>query len=222
MNENLPTQNRFARFRRYYTALEPILEKPRTRVYTAVIFSFLAISLFGWYAIKPTVQTIITLRKEIADKTVLNQQMEQKITSLIEAQNVYQEIQPQLPLLQEAIPTDPEAIELVLQVRNLVQTTEATMSSGGFGNVPLVSSDESDGKKTTSAALDTREYNVNTSLVGGFPSLETLLNGFMTMRRITTIQSITIVPSTDSTIAHPLATKILNLSLVLKSYFKPL
>src|SRR4030042_3240810 len=124
MNENLPTQNKFSRFRRYYTAIEPILDKPRTRIYTAVIFSFLAISLFGWYAIKPTVQTIITLRKEIAEKTILNQQMEEKIASLIEAQNQYQAIHPQLSLLKEAIPSNPEAIELVIQTKNLVQTTE--------------------------------------------------------------------------------------------------
>ena len=69
----------YDRYKRYYLSMEPVLTKPVNQAYTAIIFSFLAVSLFGWYAIRPTVQTIVTLKREIADKTVLNKQMEDKI-----------------------------------------------------------------------------------------------------------------------------------------------
>ena len=220
MNENLPTQNRFAHFRRYYTALEPILEKPRTRIYTAVIFSFLAISLFGWYAIKPTIQTIITLRKEITEKTALNGQMEQKIASLIEAQNRYQDIQPRLTLLDEAIPNNPEAIELLMQVRNLVHSTEATLSSGSVGGVPLVIDTEASDQKNKPMKSGSLEFSVNTALTGGFPELETSLNELMTLRRIVTVQNISISPAKETSGKTPLTANALNMSLQLKSFYK--
>ena len=79
------------RYRKYYHSLEPVLAKPRSKAYTTIVFSFLAVSLFGWYAIMPTIQTILFLQREIKDKTQLSTQMEDKIAALIEAQSYYQD-----------------------------------------------------------------------------------------------------------------------------------
>src|SRR5689334_1508190 len=84
------------RFKRFYQQLTPTLKKPKAQASTGAVFSFLAIALFALYAIRPTAQTIIYLRREIADKTVVNKQMEDKITALIEAQNTYESIQDRL------------------------------------------------------------------------------------------------------------------------------
>ncbi len=53
------------RFRRYYQRLGPFLTKQKNSQSTAAIFSLLAVSLFGWYAVRPTVPTILSLRREI-------------------------------------------------------------------------------------------------------------------------------------------------------------
>jgi len=89
----------YQRYKKYYLNLVPLLQQPVSRAYTTIIFSFLAISLFGWYAIRPTMQTIFELKREIADKTDLNQKMEEKISALIEAQAVYQDIETKIPVV---------------------------------------------------------------------------------------------------------------------------
>src|SRR3972149_7715954 len=107
------------RYRRYYQSIENITKRPNTHFYTTTIFSFLAVSLFGWYAIRPTIQTILFLQREIRDKTELNKKMEDKIAALIEAQAYYQEVEPLLPVLDESLPSQPDAIPLIMQLRNL-------------------------------------------------------------------------------------------------------
>src|SRR5437762_11759734 len=94
----------YEKYRRYYQSLTPNLDKPENRAYTAIIFSFLVVSLFGWYAIRPTMQTIFTLKREIADNTEINIQMENKISALIEAQAGYQEVEPKIPIVNQALP----------------------------------------------------------------------------------------------------------------------
>src|SRR3989338_2007521 len=110
------------RYKRYYQSIEQVANKPQARAYTTAIFSFLAVSLFGWYAIRPTLQTILYLRREIIDKTDISKKMEEKISNLIGAQATYQSVENQLPLLHAALPTNPQAVSLVQQIKKLADT----------------------------------------------------------------------------------------------------
>ena len=112
-------KNELQKYHKYYKALEPKLNKPTSKAYTTIVFSFLVVSLFGWYAIRPTIQTIIYLQREIRDKTELSKKMEDKISALIEAQAYYQEIEPLLPVIDQALPSKPDAIPVLIQLRNL-------------------------------------------------------------------------------------------------------
>ena len=137
--EKVPMGNQF---HRYYQRLQPIMKKPKARATTTAVFSFLAISLFVLYAIRPTAQTIIFLRREISDKTALNQKMEDKITALIEAQTNYESIQDKVPLVDEALPQNPDAIILARQLRNLANISGASISAMNMSSLPIVTREE--------------------------------------------------------------------------------
>lgn len=219
MTEDLPTQNRYQKFRRYYRSLEPIFEQPKTRIYTAIIFSFLAISLFGWYAIRPTIQTILTLQKEIEDKKILNQQMEQKIADLIEVQSAYELAKPLIPLIKDAIPANSEPIDAVFQVRQLTGTTTATVSSLQVSSVPLLSQKDTT-KPSAATILKTNDFNITAIIHGDYMNIEQYLKGILSMRRILTIQNINIKPD-DQFGNSPTTGKNLRLNVQMKSYYKP-
>jgi cell division protein FtsB len=217
MNPNLPTNNQFSRFRKYYTSIEPIWEKPKNRIYTAIIFSFLAISLFAWYAIRPTVQTILFLQKDIADKTIVNQKMEQKIAQLIEARANLDEIQPRIYLVREAIPENPDALDLSLQLRNLINSSDATMSSLTLGGIPLVSSDT---KTKTGNNVSSAEFHINTILMGGYPGLESVLDQMNIMRRMITVSMLNFSLTGETRFSAGSTVIPINLTLKLNSYYK--
>lgn len=205
-----------ARYRRYYQPIENIAQQPKIHIYTAAIFSFLAISLFGWYAIRPTLQTILFLQKEIADDKIVNQKMEEKITSLIQAQATFQSMQQALPLLYEALPQDPSVVNVLGQLRNLAQTTQASLSAVTIASAPVVPKilEPTKSEKTpplaTKSPLSTTKIgtlvsrkivDVPTSITlsGPYPSIDAFLNGLISMRRIMTVDSVSIKTDSDAT-----------------------
>jgi Tfp pilus assembly protein PilO len=219
MSEMLVANKRFEQFKRYYRSLEPILEKPRNRVYTAVIFSFLAISLFAWYAIRPTIQTIIYLRREISDKSVLDKQMEQKIANLIEAQANYENIKDQLQLLDEAIPLNPDTLDAISQLQNLISTSGATISAIRVASVPLVAAGDENAK--TKTTQPSHSYSINLTVDGRYSDLEQYLQEIINMRRILTVDQLSILPDKDTTSQSSSESgSLLRLTIQLDSYYK--
>jgi Tfp pilus assembly protein PilO len=216
MKQQILFTNGFEKFRRYYRSLEPIIDKPKNRLYTAVIFSFLAIALFGWYAIRPTIQTIIYLQRDIIDKTTLDRQMEEKINSLVQAQASYEEAINLLPVLDDAIPDTPDAIDAIIQIKNLIATTQATLSSVRVSDVALVTNSLQ--AKTKQPAKS--DFLMTLTVSGIYQEVETFIQSLVTMRRILTIEQVAFIPSKETaTVSQPTG-KIIKLTLQLKAYYK--
>ncbi len=182
-------------FRRYSKPLEPLITKPQNRVYTATILSFLVVSLFLWYAIRPTIQTILSLRREIIDNTEVSKLMEEKISALVEAQAVYQEISADLPMLYEALPSKPEPMSALLTLRTLVSESGASISAINLPQVDLLNSEStSSGQKPDDIPNTLLTIHVD----GSYTNLKTFLNQVMNLRRIMSIQSLFITTSVES------------------------
>ena len=180
-------------FRRYYQKLTPDLKKPKNKATTTAVFSFLAISLFALYAIRPTAQTIIFLQREIKDKTVLNQQMENKITALIEAQSVYENIKNRLPVVTQALPENPDAATLGRQLRNLANISGASISAMQISNLPLVAKEATPGAKLADKPLEV--FPINIVIEGPYAALKSFIDGILITRRIITIDLISFTTS---------------------------
>lgn len=203
-------------YQRYYQKLEEFTAKPDNRMYSTTVFSFLAISLFGWYAIRPTVQTILYLQREIKDNQEVSKKMEEKISALVVAQAAYQQVKSQIPLASQALPQSPDVISLVAQLRNLGNVTHASISSVQVATVPLLGRDASQSavRKNPGGVGD---YSMNVIAVGPFSALDEFLKGIIAMRRIATVEvmSITQAKETKST----LGSTQLQLTLKLKTYY---
>lgn len=193
------------RYKRFYQNIGEASGQPKTQAYTTAIFSFLAVSLFGWYAIRPTIVTILFLQREIADNRAVSQQMEIKIGNLIEAQATLQQYQNDLPLLSQALPQDPSAIKVANTLEQLANSTGASISAINVIKVPLVS-----GVSTPSAQISSNPLSalhtykivdvpLTLSVSGTYSKLENFLTGIVNLRRIITINSIDITPQGGQT-----------------------
>ncbi len=219
-------QNQIDRYQRYYKSIEPKLEKPKNKAYTTIIFSILVISLFGLYAIRPTIQTIILLKREIQDKTELSKKMEDKIAALIEAQAYYQEIEPLLPIVSQALPTIPDAIPLLIQLRNLASMSATTITAIQLPST-AITNPETPGAvdtKNPSAAKPTKQetFDITMSIKGPYSNIHAFIEGITIMRRLGTIESISIAQGTSEQVSTQSAkpnTKLLQLALKLKAYY---
>lgn len=217
----------FQRYRKYYHSLEPLLGKPKSRAYTTIIFSFLTISLFGWYAIRPTIQTILFLQREIRDKTEINKKMEDKIAALIEAQAYYQEVEPLLPLVDQALPAIPDAVPLIMQLRNLASLSGTLITAVQLPTVPLTSQEQGPGAgkpvvKPAGTASKQQLYDLSIVVRGAYSNIHTFLIGITTLRRIVSIDGFTVIPSHTDLVGSASAIptgRLLQLALKLKAYY---
>lgn len=201
-------QTSLQRYRRYYSNLSNLSVQPKTKMYSTAVFSFLAISLFGLYAVLPTIRTILFLKREIVDKTKVNQQMEDKIGTLIESQAAYEESGDRLILISDAIPKTAQPVELALTLRNLSQTVVASTSSIQVSSVPLVG-----GEATTSATAHSGLISFPITIVtnGSFSSLKAFIDGLLSLKRIVAVDSMRFTPSAETG---------LQLVLQLKTYYQ--
>jgi Tfp pilus assembly protein PilO len=204
-------KNEFKRYKRYYQSLEPALQRPATRAYTAIIFSFLVISLFGWYAIRPTMQTIVTLQREISDKTELNKKMEEKISALIEAQAAYQTVEQYLPLVDQALPAIPEAPRAIRDLQASAAYTRVAVTNVGVSALPLTA-DTGSGKQHATASGIT-EFPLSLSVTGPYLDVKNFLQEILNLRRIMVINSMFFKPvraseSVASASASPPSTQV--------------
>lgn len=179
----------YERYKKYYLSLAPTFKKPVNQAYTTIIFSFLAISLFGWYAIRPTMQTIFELKREIADKTDIDRKMEDKISALIEAQAIYEELQPSIPIINAALPAVPDPIRAIVQLKRLAEESQITFLNMSVPTLPLdTTSSASAGLKTTTPNIS--EYLISLTLAGPYPNIREFLTGVLDMRRQMQIESV--------------------------------
>lgn len=199
----------YQQYRRYYQIVSDIQKRPNTHLYTTIAFTFLAVSLFAWYAIRPTLQTILYLRREIADKTQVNQKMEEKIASLIEAQSNLSQVEPNLPLLSQAIPQTPDAVSLLNQLHSLAEVSGASLSAARVSDVSV----------TGEEASGSGEISLSVTTIGAFDQLQAFLDGMIDMRRIVTIDSINFTPNTGGNGQG--GTGPLQLVIKLRSYYRP-
>lgn len=204
-------------YNRYYRQIQEAATKPRTRAYTMIVFSLLAISLLGWYAIRPTVQTILYIRKEIEDKTLVNNKMDEKIASLIQAQTDYNSLFSRLPVLVEALPKNPEALAFATQLRNIAHESGVTLSTLRFTNVPLSSDEIFASSSANSPTINS--IAISGTLLGPYENLRFFLTGLNNLRRIASVSLLKIDPLGSGSLGATGSGNLLQLTLQLNGYY---
>lgn len=81
--------NRSVFYSRYFTYIKPLTKLPIVKSYGSTIFSLLVISTLIYFAIKPTVETILVLQKKIADADAVLQKVTQKANNLSQGKKNY-------------------------------------------------------------------------------------------------------------------------------------
>lgn len=126
------------RYYRYSRQIAPLFKEKKIQAYTLIILSLFTISFFGFLAIRPTLGTIITLKKQIQDRTIVNSKLEDKINALIQAQSNYQQIESDIPIIYTLLPQKPDITSLLLKIEAITAESEAIISALTFDRVELM------------------------------------------------------------------------------------
>lgn len=95
----------------------------RTQKLISIVLTLTALSLFGLFAINPTLSTIAKLRKEISDYEVINQKLEEKIFALNTLQQAYANLENEVPTVTNAIPESPLVPQFIGQIQSIAKSS---------------------------------------------------------------------------------------------------
>lgn len=178
----------------FLNVLNTYNQKPNLKIYLELILSITTITVFAFFAIKPTVLTIIELNKEINAKTVTSIALKQKIKNLQTASSVLQQESQNIQYINQAIPKHDDLEVLVRQVENLL--TESSLQILGFSSSDIIIfGSKADVKKTSDVEKlsgDANELPFSFSASGSYPNILLFLTKIENLRRPIKIDSITI------------------------------
>ncbi len=188
---------------RYFTYVRPIMKSKFVKTYSSLIFSLITISIFSYYAIRPTVTTILSLQKSTEEQTVVLNTLKEKVNNLVEGKRNYENISmPVKNKLDGLVPDNPALASLINSLTFAAQSAEASVSGIQFQPVML---ENPSNKLSKTAQLSQVDFTFNTQ--GSFANLMQLLTILKRSDRLITISSVSFNQPLDSSLVMSLTGK---------------
>lgn len=111
--------------------------KQRAVAYMYIILSLFTLAAFGIFAIGPTITTISQLNKQYEENADVLKALEQKNTNLQKLNSEFIAVEPELNLLDKAIPLTPKVTELTRQIEIIATRNNLSVVKLDSGLVEL-------------------------------------------------------------------------------------
>lgn len=163
----------------------PYLTPQRSQKFFGIVLTLCALSFFGFFAIKPTISTILKLQKELSDNQFVLNQLETKIKNLTELRRQYFNLQDDLPTVTSTITAQPDVHLLFAQIQSIAQASNITIKKLQNFEVEVLRNDKSADKNYYS-------YSFSISGSGSFENIPKFIQALTNMERIINIDAFSI------------------------------
>ncbi|MDD5147615.1 MAG: type 4a pilus biogenesis protein PilO [Candidatus Daviesbacteria bacterium] len=184
--------NKSTLYSRYFTYIKPITRLPIVKNYGSTILSLLVIMILIYFAIKPTVETILVLQKKIADADAVLQKVTQKANNLSLGKKNYDNLDQKIKdKISAAIP---DSINLKSISQTLEQTTKNHEASVSALQIQPFAIETKIADKLGVLAEVKFTFNAE----GNYNNLTALLQDLKTSNRLISIDSLSLSKTSDS------------------------
>jgi Tfp pilus assembly protein PilO len=166
------------------------MSQDSAKAVTMIIFTLFALSIFGAFAIEPTVSTIISLKRQEADNEFVISQMNTKISTLSSLEHSYASVVPDLPVILNAVPVSPQLTQLAGQVSAIARSTGFTIITFRINQVQLTHN------SAVQRGASAFEFYVEGQ--GSYPSVRNFISLLGNFDRIVTIDTLTVKKDENS------------------------
>jgi Tfp pilus assembly protein PilO len=172
------------RYFRYFTYIEPVIKTPLVRTYGSLILTIFALSIFTIFAIKPTIETILILQKDLQEQKQILSALNLKSQNLNLGSKNYQTLVTQgiKQKIDASIPLSPEIGQLVNVLESHSKVPSASLAAIQFQPFTI-----SPGEEQTLTEIPFI-YNIE----GSYESLLLVLGRLRSSERLVTIDNLTI------------------------------
>lgn len=162
----------------------PYLRQKNTQAFTMIVFTLVSLSLFGVFAINPTLSTIANLQKQLEDSKFVDESLSKKITNLSVLQQKYNQLGKDIPIALAALPKNPSVPMLMSQIHLIALNTNVSIVSLQSHQVEL--------SKTIDGPDKYSSYSYSLSVKGAHDNITKFISQLTSFERIVTIDSLSI------------------------------
>ncbi len=155
--------------------------------YTFAILFFVIFSLFILFAIKPSLTTAASLKREEDDLKKIDELYENQILNIAKVQSLMEENREELPLLTMAISNHPQVNKMIDDIQQASNKSSFTIKKASIGEVNLLD--------TKNKKLQTLHLTVEGN--SDFDTLMRFIDALLAQRRLKTVQKMVISKSQD-------------------------
>jgi len=159
--------------------------------------TFILISFFTFFAIKPTLLTISKLIGDIKAKEILVKELKTKINDIIISQDLFSQVQEKYALVESSLPTSPRFYQSTAQIVGLTEKNQIYLN------------------KVNYSLADSNYYSTSISTSSSYLSATSLLSELLQNRRLFQIDQISFSLEKDT------GSKMITIILPLKIYYWP-
>jgi len=167
--------------------LKSIFEK-KGGEYTYIIFFLIIFSVFIIFAIRPSLTTAYSLKKEEADLTKLDQVYEEKISNITLIQTQIEENRDNLPLLNQSISEKPEVNKIVEDIKKIADKNSLTINKANIVNINF-----------TTTNKEKQNVKLQMEATASFENLKLFIADVFAQRRLKIINELLISREKEST-----------------------
>jgi Tfp pilus assembly protein PilO len=173
-----------------YIKLFPSLQQKRAKEYTMLILSLAVISIFGIFAIQPTVATILELRRKFDDAKFVSERLEEKITNLSVLKTKYDQLGEDYNVILAAIPENPEVAYLLGQIQAIAKESGIEIIELQTSDIELATAAEQKGTEGS--------FTFTLQAEGSYPEINDFLTQLGSFDRVITLGSFGISRSLET------------------------
>lgn len=204
-------RERYARYSRYFSQLKDNYAKnQQVRESVELLLTFLTISFFIVFALRPTINTITELLANVNSQKEIAQKLDAKLGNLTQARANYNREEKRLFLIEQSLPENPSPDLYLRQIEGLVGTHNLTLKSFNVGETLIwgiapKSIQEEDERKQKIPGV--RGASVAFAVTGSFENISAFLDNLENLRQTLMVDnfSMGISKSLDSGITLTLA-----------------
>lgn len=182
-----------ARYKKYFLNIRAMYEqRPDLKIFLEILLSLTTISLFAVFALRPTLLTISQLLTELEAKENTVNQLDTKLQNLKTAQTNYQSVQPDLPIIETAVPAGAKPELLIRQIEGLSNRNSVSITTVSVGEVVLLGTQKQVKKddKLNSIPANSLSFPFAISVSGDYENLMQFLKDMENLRRLIVLDSI--------------------------------
>lgn len=185
-------RNKSSLYSRYFTYIKPIGKLPIVKNYGPTIFTLLTITALIFFAIKPTIETILVLQKKLAQQEGVLQKVTQKANNLSLGKKNFDNLDSGIKeKITAAVPDNLNIKSLIQSLEETAKTYEASVSA--LQVQPLII-----GNKAENQLGSLAEVAFTFNVEGDYEKLIGLLQDLRKSSRLISLENISLSKSNDT------------------------